>query len=94
MIRLPMRYPEKGSLTLATFMCLDVLVFNTRRQQIEDTYHVTFYESIEAIKFTNTLVDEIGIDDSSRYPPNEIGIDDSSRYPPNEIGIDDPSRQY
>ncbi|GKC69256.1 hypothetical protein Tco_1115139 [Tanacetum coccineum] len=47
-------------------------VFNTRRQQIEETYHVTFDESMEAIRFTNTLVDEIGIDDSSRYPPDEF----------------------
>ncbi|GJY57139.1 retrovirus-related pol polyprotein from transposon TNT 1-94 [Tanacetum coccineum] len=39
--------------------------FNTKRKQIEETYHVTFDESI-AIRFTNTTVDEIGIDDSSR----------------------------
>ncbi|GJV44636.1 retrovirus-related pol polyprotein from transposon TNT 1-94 [Tanacetum coccineum] len=57
-------------------------VFNTRRQQIEGTYHVTFDENIEAIKFTNTSVDEIGIDDSSRYPPDEF------------LHEDDPSRQY
>ncbi|GJW79978.1 retrovirus-related pol polyprotein from transposon TNT 1-94 [Tanacetum coccineum] len=55
-------------------------VFNTRRQQIEETYHVTFNESIKAIRFTNTLVDETGIDDSSRYPPNEfLQGDDPSR---------------
>nr|GEY48433.1 retrovirus-related Pol polyprotein from transposon TNT 1-94 [Tanacetum cinerariifolium] len=57
-------------------------VFNTRRQQVEETYHVTFDESMEAIRFTNTLVNEIGIDDSSRYPPDEF------------IHEDDPSRQY
>ncbi|GJS00633.1 retrovirus-related pol polyprotein from transposon TNT 1-94 [Tanacetum coccineum] len=57
-------------------------VFNTRRQQIEETYHVTFDESMEAIRFTNTSVDEIGIDDSSRYPPDEYNHED------------DPSRQY
>ncbi|GJY25438.1 zinc finger, CCHC-type containing protein [Tanacetum coccineum] len=57
-------------------------VLNTRRQQVEETYHVTFDESMEAIKFTNTSVDEIGIDDSSRYPPDEF------------IHKDDPSRQY
>ncbi|GJS75738.1 retrovirus-related pol polyprotein from transposon TNT 1-94 [Tanacetum coccineum] len=57
-------------------------VFNMRRQQVEETYHVTFDESMEAIRFTNALVDKIGIDDSSRYPPNEI------------IHKDDPSRQY
>ncbi|GKA78242.1 retrovirus-related pol polyprotein from transposon TNT 1-94 [Tanacetum coccineum] len=55
-------------------------MFNTRRQQIEETYHVTFDESIEAIGFTNTSVDEIRIDDSTRYPPDEfLQEDDSSR---------------
>ncbi|GJW61444.1 retrovirus-related pol polyprotein from transposon TNT 1-94 [Tanacetum coccineum] len=57
-------------------------VYNTRRQQIEETYHVTFDESMEAIRFTNTLVNEIGIDDSSRYPPDEF------------LQEDDLSRQY
>nr|GEV28702.1 retrovirus-related Pol polyprotein from transposon TNT 1-94 [Tanacetum cinerariifolium] len=56
-------------------------VYNTRRQQIEETNHVTFDESMEA-RFTNTSVDEIGIDDSSRYPPGEF------------LHEDDPSRQY
>ncbi|GKE18457.1 retrovirus-related pol polyprotein from transposon TNT 1-94, partial [Tanacetum coccineum] len=42
-------------------------VFNTRRQQVEETYHVTFDESMKAIRFTNTSVDEIGIDDFSRF---------------------------
>ncbi|GKB48755.1 retrovirus-related pol polyprotein from transposon TNT 1-94 [Tanacetum coccineum] len=54
-------------------------VYNTRRQQIEETYHVTFDESMEAIWFTNTSVDEIGIDDSSRYLPDEFQEDDPSR---------------
>ncbi|GJV09203.1 retrovirus-related pol polyprotein from transposon TNT 1-94 [Tanacetum coccineum] len=57
-------------------------VFNTRRQQVEETYHVTFDESIEAIRFTNTSVDDIGVDDSFRYPPNKF------------IHEDDPSRKY
>ncbi|GJT86664.1 retrovirus-related pol polyprotein from transposon TNT 1-94 [Tanacetum coccineum] len=57
-------------------------VFNIRRQQVEETYHVTFDESIEAIRFTNTLVNEIGINDSSRYPLDEF------------LHEDDPSRQY
>ncbi|GKE69286.1 hypothetical protein Tco_1527358, partial [Tanacetum coccineum] len=57
-------------------------VFNTRRQQIEETYHVTFDESIEAIRFTNTSVDQIRINDSSRYPPDEFSQED------------DPSRKY
>ncbi|GJS62731.1 putative nucleotidyltransferase, ribonuclease H [Tanacetum coccineum] len=54
-------------------------VYNTRRQKIEETYHLTFDESIKAIRFTNTSVDEIGIDDFSRYPPNEFQEDDPSR---------------
>ncbi|GJU29056.1 retrovirus-related pol polyprotein from transposon TNT 1-94 [Tanacetum coccineum] len=55
-------------------------VFNTRRQQVEETYHITFDESMKAIMFTNTLVDDIGIDDSSRYPPDEyLHEDDTSR---------------
>ncbi|GJX96545.1 hypothetical protein Tco_0352343 [Tanacetum coccineum] len=55
-------------------------VFNIRRQQVDETYHVTFNESMEAIRFTNTLVDEIEIDDSSRYPPDEfLQEDDPSR---------------
>ncbi|GJX53329.1 retrovirus-related pol polyprotein from transposon TNT 1-94, partial [Tanacetum coccineum] len=49
-------------------------MFNTRRQQMEDTYHVTFDESIKAIRFTNTSMDEIGINDSSRYPPDEYSL--------------------
>nr|GEX70836.1 retrovirus-related Pol polyprotein from transposon TNT 1-94 [Tanacetum cinerariifolium] len=57
-------------------------VFNTRSQQIEKTYHVTFDESMEAIRFINTSVDEIRIDDSSMYPPDEYHHEDG------------PSRQY
>nr|GEU79374.1 retrovirus-related Pol polyprotein from transposon TNT 1-94 [Tanacetum cinerariifolium] len=55
-------------------------VLNIRRQQVEETYNVTFDESMEAIRFTNTLVNEIRIDDSSRYPPDEfLHEDDPSR---------------
>nr|GEW15509.1 hypothetical protein [Tanacetum cinerariifolium] len=54
-------------------------VYNIKRQQIKETYHVTFNESIEAIMFTNTSVDEIGIDDSSIYPPDEFQKDDPYR---------------
>ncbi|GJU21939.1 retrovirus-related pol polyprotein from transposon TNT 1-94 [Tanacetum coccineum] len=59
-----------------------VFSHNHKDHLVEETYHVTFDESIEAIRFTNTSVDEIGIDDSSRYPPDEF------------IHKDDPSRQY
>ncbi|GJY16219.1 reverse transcriptase domain-containing protein [Tanacetum coccineum] len=65
-----------------SFVSKAFIVFNTRRQQVEETYHVTFDESMEAIRFTNTSEDETRIDDSSRYPPDEF------------IHEDDPSRQY
>nr|GEU62433.1 retrovirus-related Pol polyprotein from transposon TNT 1-94 [Tanacetum cinerariifolium] len=57
-------------------------VFKTKRQQVKETYHVTFDESMEAIRFTNTFVDKIGINDSSRYPFDEF------------LHENDPSRQY
>nr|GEX80923.1 hypothetical protein [Tanacetum cinerariifolium] len=65
-------------------------LFNTRilahklkiEQQTEETYHVIFDESMEAIRFTNTSVDETRINDSSRYPHNEFRQED------------DPSRRY
>nr|GEZ18674.1 retrovirus-related Pol polyprotein from transposon TNT 1-94 [Tanacetum cinerariifolium] len=46
-------------------------VFNTRRQQTEETYHITFDESTDAIKFIKPLVDNINIAESERYPPDE-----------------------
>ncbi|GJV10022.1 retrovirus-related pol polyprotein from transposon TNT 1-94 [Tanacetum coccineum] len=48
------------------------MVYSTRKQQIKETYHVTFDESMEVIRFTNTSVDKIRIDDSSRYLPGEF----------------------
>ncbi|GJX45684.1 hypothetical protein Tco_0262360 [Tanacetum coccineum] len=46
-------------------------VFNTRRQQTEETYHITFDESPDAIKFSKPSVDNINIAENERYPPNE-----------------------
>ncbi|GJT02075.1 retrovirus-related pol polyprotein from transposon TNT 1-94 [Tanacetum coccineum] len=46
-------------------------VFNTRRQQTEETYHNTFDESPNAIKFSKPLVDNINIAETKRYPPDE-----------------------
>ncbi|GJW65590.1 hypothetical protein Tco_0117474 [Tanacetum coccineum] len=46
-------------------------VFNTRRQQIEETYHFTFNESPEAIKFSKPSVDNINIAETERYPLDE-----------------------
>ncbi|GJU21821.1 retrovirus-related pol polyprotein from transposon TNT 1-94, partial [Tanacetum coccineum] len=49
------------------------------RERIPD---ISYFHVMEAIRFTNTSVDEIGIDDSFRYPPDEF------------IQEDNPSRQY
>ncbi|GJT65044.1 retrovirus-related pol polyprotein from transposon TNT 1-94 [Tanacetum coccineum] len=46
-------------------------VFNIRRQQTEETYHITFDESPDAIKFSKPSVDDIYIAESERYLPDE-----------------------
>ncbi|GJZ95761.1 retrovirus-related pol polyprotein from transposon TNT 1-94 [Tanacetum coccineum] len=45
-------------------------VFNTGIQQTKETYHITFDESTDAIKFTKPSDDNITIAESERYPPN------------------------
>ncbi|GJU51904.1 retrovirus-related pol polyprotein from transposon TNT 1-94 [Tanacetum coccineum] len=46
-------------------------VFNTRRQKTEETYHITFDESPNAIKFSKPSVDNINIAENKRYPHDE-----------------------
>nr|GEZ72867.1 retrovirus-related Pol polyprotein from transposon TNT 1-94 [Tanacetum cinerariifolium] len=46
-------------------------VFYTRRQQTEETYHITFDESLDAIKFSKSLVNNINIAENEIYPPDE-----------------------
>ncbi|GKC31318.1 retrovirus-related pol polyprotein from transposon TNT 1-94 [Tanacetum coccineum] len=46
-------------------------VFNTRRQQTEETYHITFDESPDSIKFSKPSVDNINIAKNERYPTDE-----------------------
>ncbi|GKC61018.1 retrovirus-related pol polyprotein from transposon TNT 1-94 [Tanacetum coccineum] len=46
-------------------------VFKIRRQQTKETYHITFDESPDAIKFSKPLVDNINIAENKRYPPDE-----------------------
>ncbi|GJY74030.1 hypothetical protein Tco_0478461 [Tanacetum coccineum] len=46
-------------------------VFNTKRQKTKETYHITFYESPDAIKFSKPSVDDINIVETERYPPDE-----------------------
>nr|GFA39521.1 retrovirus-related Pol polyprotein from transposon TNT 1-94 [Tanacetum cinerariifolium] len=45
-------------------------VFNTRRQQTEETYHIIFDESPDAIKFSTPLFDNINIAENERYLPD------------------------
>nr|GEW43422.1 retrovirus-related Pol polyprotein from transposon TNT 1-94 [Tanacetum cinerariifolium] len=46
-------------------------VFNIIRQQTEETYHITFDESPDAIKFSKPSVGNINIAETERYPPDE-----------------------
>ncbi|GJS32340.1 retrovirus-related pol polyprotein from transposon TNT 1-94 [Tanacetum coccineum] len=57
-------------------------VFNTRRQQTEETYHITFDESLDAIKFSKPSVDNINIVENKRYTPDEYlhPYEPSQRY--------------
>ncbi|GKC19821.1 retrovirus-related pol polyprotein from transposon TNT 1-94, partial [Tanacetum coccineum] len=46
-------------------------VFNTRRQQTKETYHIIFDESPDAIKFSKPSVDNINIAENERYLTKE-----------------------
>ncbi|GJX59647.1 retrovirus-related pol polyprotein from transposon TNT 1-94 [Tanacetum coccineum] len=46
-------------------------VFNTRRQQTEETFHATFDESTEAIRFSEPSIEDITIVEYERYPTDE-----------------------
>ncbi|GKC54937.1 retrovirus-related pol polyprotein from transposon TNT 1-94 [Tanacetum coccineum] len=60
-------------------------VFNTRRQKIEETYHITFNESPNAIKFSRPSVNNINIAKTGRYPSDEYlhPYEPSQRYQTN-----------
>ncbi|GJS35407.1 retrovirus-related pol polyprotein from transposon TNT 1-94 [Tanacetum coccineum] len=64
-------------------------VFNTRRQQIEETYHITFDESPAAIKFSKPSVDNINIAETERYLPHEYlyPYEPSQRYQTNSNDV-------
>ncbi|GJV82977.1 hypothetical protein Tco_1522875 [Tanacetum coccineum] len=64
-------------------------VFNTRRQQTEETYHITFHESPDAIKFLKPSVDNINIAKNARYPPDEYLhlYEHSQRYQTNNNDV-------
>ncbi|GJY07407.1 retrovirus-related pol polyprotein from transposon TNT 1-94 [Tanacetum coccineum] len=64
-------------------------VFNTRRQQTEKTYHITFDESPDAIKFSKPSVNNINIAENKRYPPDEYlhPYEPSQRYQINSNNV-------
>ncbi|GJW05575.1 retrovirus-related pol polyprotein from transposon TNT 1-94 [Tanacetum coccineum] len=64
-------------------------VFNTRRHQIEEAYHITFDESPDAIKFSKPSVDNINIVETERYPPDEYlhPYEPSQRYQTNSNDV-------
>ncbi|GJS69562.1 putative reverse transcriptase domain-containing protein [Tanacetum coccineum] len=47
-------------------------VFNSRRQEMEETYHVTFSEDDEAISKSNTKGDEINFNKNRSFPDDEF----------------------
>ncbi|GJU29936.1 retrovirus-related pol polyprotein from transposon TNT 1-94 [Tanacetum coccineum] len=63
--------------------------FNTKRKQTEETYHITFDESLEAIKFLKPSVDNINIAESQRYLPDEYlhPYEPSQRYQTNRNDV-------
>ncbi|GJR02837.1 retrovirus-related pol polyprotein from transposon TNT 1-94 [Tanacetum coccineum] len=69
-------------------------VFSIRKQQTEETYNITFDESIGAIKFSNSSVDNINVAESERYPPDEYlhHYEPSQKYQVNinEVSFIDP----
>ncbi|GJW64334.1 retrovirus-related pol polyprotein from transposon TNT 1-94 [Tanacetum coccineum] len=59
-----------------------IRVFNTRRQQTQETYCIIFDESTEAMQFSKPSVDDINIAESERYLPDEYlhPYEPSQRY--------------
>ncbi|GJU28189.1 retrovirus-related pol polyprotein from transposon TNT 1-94 [Tanacetum coccineum] len=64
-------------------------VFNTRRQQTEETCHITFDKIPNAIKFSKPSVDNISIAENERYPLDEYlhPYEPSQRYQTNSNDV-------
>nr|GEY42851.1 retrovirus-related Pol polyprotein from transposon TNT 1-94 [Tanacetum cinerariifolium] len=73
---------ELNKLKAQSLVSMAFRVFNTRRQQIKENYHITFNESPDAIKFSKHSVDNINIVETYRYPPDEYlyPYEPSQRY--------------
>ncbi|GJV00513.1 hypothetical protein Tco_1329783 [Tanacetum coccineum] len=83
---------EEDLLTSATSMCLVVLakafrVFNIKRQEMEETYHVTFSEDDEAITQSSTKGDEINFNEDKSFHDDEFLVPRSKT--PQSSGKDD-----
>nr|GEY49079.1 retrovirus-related Pol polyprotein from transposon TNT 1-94 [Tanacetum cinerariifolium] len=80
---------DDGYLLGYTLVSKAFRVFNTRRQQTKKTYHVTFGESPDAIKFLKHSVDDINIAETKSYPPDEYlhPYEPSQRYQTNSNDV-------
>ncbi|GJV03838.1 hypothetical protein Tco_1337407 [Tanacetum coccineum] len=63
--------------------------FSIHQQQTKETYHITFDESPDAIKFLKPSVDNINIAENERYPPDEYlhPYEPSKRYQTNSNDV-------
>ncbi|GJY34940.1 retrovirus-related pol polyprotein from transposon TNT 1-94 [Tanacetum coccineum] len=80
---------DDGYLLGYSLVSKEFKVFNTRRQQTNETYHITFDESPDAIKFSKPSVDNINIAENKRYPPDEYLYlyEPSKRYQTNNNDV-------
>nr|GEV28349.1 hypothetical protein [Tanacetum cinerariifolium] len=80
---------DDGYLLGYSLVSKEFRVFNTKRQQTKETYHITFDESPDAIKFSKPSVDNINIAKNKRYPPDEYlyPYDPSQRYQTNSNDV-------
>nr|GEU49559.1 copia protein [Tanacetum cinerariifolium] len=69
-----------------------------KKKQTKETYHITFDESTDAIKFSKPSIDNINIFESERYPPNEYihHYEPSKMYQvnSNEVSFIDPYKRH
>ncbi|GKA59013.1 hypothetical protein Tco_0758326 [Tanacetum coccineum] len=49
-------------------------VFNIRRQEVEENFHITFNESDEVNKHTSTEADDINFNENSFFPEDEFCV--------------------
>nr|GEU64361.1 retrovirus-related Pol polyprotein from transposon TNT 1-94 [Tanacetum cinerariifolium] len=80
---------DDGYLLGYSLVSMAFRVFKTRRQQTEETYHITFDESLDAIKFLKPSEDNINIAETERYPPDEYlhPYETSQRYQTNNNDV-------